>query len=132
MCGRFTRMYSWRELIELYKLGLQLPPSNLEPRFNICPTDTVDVIVEHGGVRQLVPMRWGLVPGWWNKSLKDIKLATFNARAESAATKPFFREAFKGRHCLIPASGYYEWKATPEGRQPYYYTRRDRAPPTFA
>jgi putative SOS response-associated peptidase YedK len=64
MSGRFTRMYSWRELVELYKLGLQSPPSNLEPRFNICPTDTIDMIVEHDGVRQLVPMRWGLVPGW--------------------------------------------------------------------
>jgi putative SOS response-associated peptidase YedK len=132
MCGRFTRMYSWRELVELYKLSLQSPPSNLEPRFNICPTDTIDVIVEHDGRRQLVPMRWGLVPGWWNKKLKDIKLATFNARAESAATKRFFRDAFKQRHCLIPASGYYEWKATPDGKQPYYYTRRDGTPLTFA
>ena len=125
-------MSSWRELVGLHKLGLQSPPSNLEPRLNICQTDMIDVIVEHEGRRQLAPMRWGLVPGWWTKSLKDIKLATFNARAESAATKPFFREAFKERHCLIPASGYYEWKATPDGKQPYYTTRRDGAPLTFA
>src|SRR5262245_13712390 len=52
MCGRFTRMYSWRELVELYKLSLQQAPSNLEPRFNVCPTDTIDVIVEHEGNRQ--------------------------------------------------------------------------------
>jgi len=125
-------MYSWRELVELYKLSLQQPPSNLEPRFNICPTDTIDVIVEHEGNRTLVPMRWGLVPFWWNKRLKDIGLATFNARAESADTKPFFREAFKTRRCLIPASGYYEWQSTPGGKQPYHYTRRDGRPITIA
>ena len=125
-------MYSWRELVELYKLSLQSPPSNLEPRFNICPTDTIDVVVEHKGARQLVPMRWGLVPNWWNKSLKDIKLATFNARAETADEKPFFRSAFKEKRCLIPASGYYEWKTTPDGKQPYYYTRRDGRPVTIA
>jgi putative SOS response-associated peptidase YedK len=72
------------------------------------------------------------VPYWWNKKLKDIKLATFNARAENADTKPFFRDAFKKRRCLIPASGYYEWTSTPGGKQPYYYTRRDGLPITIA
>src|SRR5262249_51132417 len=132
MCGRFTRMYSWRELVELYRLRLQAPPSNLEPRFNIFPTDTLDAVVGQGGTRQLVPLRWGLVPYWWNKRLKDLRLATFNARSESVAEKPLFREAFKHRRCLIPASGYYEWKQTPNGKQPYYYRRRDGQPLTFA
>ena len=54
-------------------------------------------------------MRWGLVPFWWSKPLKELKLATFNARAETVTEKPFFREPFKHRRCLIPASGYYEW-----------------------
>jgi putative SOS response-associated peptidase YedK len=70
-------------------------------------------------------MRWGLVPSWWSKPLKEMRMATFNARAETVAEKPMFRDAFKKRRCLIPASGYYEWQDTPSGKQPYYFTRRD-------
>ena len=66
-------------------------------------------------------MRWGLIPSWWGKPLKEAKLATFNARTESVREKPFFREAFKRSRYLIPASGYYEWHTTPGGKQPYYF-----------
>jgi putative SOS response-associated peptidase YedK len=76
-------------------------------------------------------MRWGLVPSWWKKTTKEMP-ATFNARAETVADKPMFRDAFKRGRCLIPASGYYEWLATPTGKQPHYYTARDRSPLTFA
>src|SRR4051794_23265245 len=69
-------------------------------------------------------MRWGLVPSWWKKSLKELP-ATFNARAETVTEKPMFRDAFKRGRCLIPASGYYEWLNTPDGKQPFYFTRRD-------
>ena len=78
-----------------------------------------------------MPMRWGLIPSWWKKSAKEIP-ATFNARAETLADKPMFRDAFKRNRCLIPASGYYEWLATPTGKQPYYYTARDGLALTFA
>ena len=62
-------------------------------------------------------MRWGLVPYWWSKPLKEsMKLATFNARVETVTTKPFFREPFKKKRCLMPVSGYYEWQDT-RGRQ---------------
>ena len=100
-------------------------PSNLQPRCNICPTDTIDVVASGGGERTLVPMRWGLVPGRWKKPLKEITVATFNARSDTIADKPMFRESFKRRRCLIPASGYYEWVTTPEGKQPYYFSRWD-------
>jgi putative SOS response-associated peptidase YedK len=73
-------------------------------------------------------MRWGLVPSWWSKPLEELKLATFNARAETVAEKPFFREAFKRNRCLIPVSGYYEWQDTPSGKQPWYFTARDGSP----
>lgn len=112
--------------MELY--GLTSTPSNLEPRYNVCPTTTIDAVVG----RELVPMRWGLVPSWWNKPLKEMKLATFNARAETVAEKPMFRSAFKRHRCLIPASGYYEWKDTPDGKQPYYFSRKDGLPLTIA
>ena len=73
-------------------------------------------------------MRWGLVPYWWDRPLKELKLATFNARAETVAEKPFFREPFKSRRCLMPVSGYYEWEDTPQGKQPHYFTARDESP----
>jgi putative SOS response-associated peptidase YedK len=126
MCGRFTRNYTWAQIHAMY--SLTSPASNLQPRFNICPTDTIDAVVDH----QLVSMRWGLIPAWWGKPLKEFKLATFNARAETVAEKPMFRSAFKNSRCLIPASGYYEWQTTPEGKQPFYFTRRDDQVMTIA
>jgi putative SOS response-associated peptidase YedK len=77
-------------------------------------------------------MRWGLVPSWWSKPLKEMRMATFNARAETVAEKPMFRDAFKKQRCLIPASGCYEWQDTPSGKQPYYFTRRDGQVMTIA
>jgi putative SOS response-associated peptidase YedK len=62
------------------------------------------------GKRALVEMRWGLVPFWWSKPLKELRLATFNARVETVTTKPFFREPFKSKRCLMPVSGYFEWQ----------------------
>lgn len=70
----------------------------------------------------------GLNTEWWSKSRKDLKLATFNARAETVATKPFFRGPFKRTRCLIPVSGYYEWQDTLGGKQPWYFTARDASP----
>ena len=125
MCGRFTRIYTWRELVRLYRLTDPSPPSNLQPRYNICPTTTIDAVIERAGKRRLEQMRWGLVPSWWNKPLKELRLATFNARVETVAEKPFFRSSFKHTRCLIPASGYYEWKTVGKEKQPYYFTRRD-------
>jgi putative SOS response-associated peptidase YedK len=98
------------------------PPHNLRPRYNVCPTDPVDVVTAE---RQLIPMRWGLVPRWWSKPLKELRMATFNARAERVETKPVFRD---DNRCLIPVSGYFEWQDTPTGKQPWYFTIRDGSP----
>jgi putative SOS response-associated peptidase YedK len=107
MCGRFTNRLTWREIVALYRLSAPaIPQRNLPARYNICPTDTIDTVVEEDGKRDLVPMRWGLVPWWWKKRAKDVP-ATFNARAETISEKPMFR-CVKRRRCLIPASGYYE------------------------
>jgi putative SOS response-associated peptidase YedK len=75
-------------------------------------------------------MRWGLIPSWWKKMPR--KFRQLNARAETVAIKPMFRDALRRSRCLIPVSGYYEWLPTPTGKQPYYYTSRDGAPLTFA
>jgi putative SOS response-associated peptidase YedK len=128
MCGRFTVKATWDEIVALYRLTMDAPPHNLRPRYNVCPTDPVDTVVAQYGKRELVPMRWGLIPRWWSKTTKDVKMATFNARVETVETKPFFRDAFKRSRCLIPMSGYYEWQDTPHGKQPWYFTARDRSP----
>jgi putative SOS response-associated peptidase YedK len=104
MCGRFTRNYTWQQLHALYRLTVPVAIPNFQPRYNVCPTDPADVVVPNDGARDLVEMRWGLVPYWWNKPLKELRLATFNAGVETVTTKPFFREPFKTRRCLMPVS----------------------------
>jgi putative SOS response-associated peptidase YedK len=127
MCGRFTQAYTWRELVALYRLTQ--PAVNLQVHY--APTDTVDAVVVCDGKPELMRMRWGLVQWWWKKPLKELP-STFNARAETVATKPMFRDAFKRSRCLIPASGYYEWQPTPTGKQPYTITSADGAVLSFA
>jgi putative SOS response-associated peptidase YedK len=119
MCGRFTQKYTWEELNRLYRLTQ--PARNVRPNYNVCPTDPIDAIILGTGGLLVVPMRWQLIPSWWRKSLKELP-ATFNARAETVAEKPMFRDAFRRTRCLIPASGYYEWETRPDGKQPYYIT----------
>ena len=128
MCGRFTQRYSWAEVHEF--LSIIGTPQNLRPRYNIAPTTSIDVVRlgEHG--RELVSMRWGLVPVWWKKPLKEVP-ATFNARVESVAEKPMFRDAFKKRRCIIPASGFFEWTGERSDRVPHLFTAAD-GPPVLA
>lgn len=95
MCGRFTSRYTWSELVALYRLTLGT--SNLQPRYNICPTTKIDAVLSTNGQRELASMRWGIIPAWWSKPLKEMRLATFNARAETVAEKPMFRSAFKSK-----------------------------------
>jgi putative SOS response-associated peptidase YedK len=90
------------------------------PRFNIAPTQPVAVIRQHPreAVRELSLMRWGLIPSW----AKDSSVASMiNARAETAATKPAFRDALKSRRCLIPADAFYEWARAGKTKQPYCF-----------
>jgi putative SOS response-associated peptidase YedK len=123
MCGRFTQAYTWEELVALYRLTM--PPLNTQPSYNVCPTDPIDVILpaeegSHGFARA----RWGLVPYWWSKPLKQLP-ATFNARSDGVATKPMFREAFKKRRCVVPMSGFYEWRQMEDGKQPFFISSAD-------
>jgi putative SOS response-associated peptidase YedK len=129
MCGRFTQHYTWAEVQEF--MSVFGTPRNLQPHYNIAPTMTVDVIrLGKDGTRELVPMRWGLIPAWWKKSAKETP-ATFNARAESVADKPMFRTAFRKQRCIIPASGFYEWTGEKGDRQPHLFTAAD-GPPVLA
>jgi len=126
MCGRLTLTHPNTALAALFDASLanDLPDS---PRFNICPTQAVPVVTASSGRRLLAPMRWGLVPSWY-KTLTDGPLI-LNARSDTVAEKPAFREAIRQRRCLVLASGFYEWSAGPDGaRLPWYITRSDGAP----
>jgi putative SOS response-associated peptidase YedK len=107
MCGRFLNRTPASETARIF--GTSGPVPNLPARYNIAPTQTV-LTVRHdaeSGTRRLDLLRWGLVPFW----AKDLKIGAqcINAKAETVAEKPAFREAFKHRRCLIPADGFYEW-----------------------
>lgn len=130
MCGRYATALSQAEWSGLFPVG----PDSLdfpEPRYNLAPSQGAPVIRNLDGERRLDQIRWGLVPAW-AKSVADMKHNLFNARAETAAEKPSFRSAFKSRRCLMPASGFYEWRTVEGVKQPYYISRVDGAPMVFA
>ena len=100
------------------------------PRYNVCPTTQIHAL-RYDGSRRLVSMRWGFVPKWY-RTPSDGPLL-INARGETLAEKPAFREAARMRRCLIPASGYYEWSKGADGaRLPWYIGRVDDAPMALA
>ncbi len=100
-------------------------------RHNIAPSQAVPVVRQNGAVRELTLMRWGLIPRW--ASDPKIGLRTINARAETVATKPAFRDAFRRHRCLIPADGFYEWKKDgTKKKRPFFIHRRDGRPFAFA
>ena len=121
MCGRFIQSCAWREAAEY--LDLPGPAQNLQPRYNVAPGQNVAAVRRNDRARRLSMLRWGLVPRWASDPKIGSRLV--NARAETARTKPSFREAFRSKRCLVPADGFYEWK--PEGgrKQPYLIRRKD-------
>jgi putative SOS response-associated peptidase YedK len=130
MCGRFTLTHPNEAMAALFDA---LPSNDLPPipRFNVCPTQTIPVVTSEGGTRRLRPMRWGFLPLWY-KTPTDGPLI-INARSDTVATKPAFREAVRTRRCLIPVSGFYEWETSPEGKKlPWYFTRADGDPMALA
>ncbi len=126
MCGRFTQRYTWSEVHEF--LSAFGTSKNLQPRYNIAPTTPVDVVrLDPEARRELVSMRWGLVPYFWKRMLKEVP-ATFNARAETVADQPMFRDSFKRRRCIIPASGFFEWTGGKVAKIPHLFTAADGSP----
>lgn len=130
MCGRMTLTHPNEAMAAMFAAT---PSNDLPepPRYNICPTMPVGVVCSDLGQRRLRAMRWGFVPSWY-KSPTDGPLI-INARSDTVATKPAFREAIRVRRCILPVSGFYEWSAGPQGtRLPWYLTRRDGAPLALA
>lgn len=128
MCGRYAIATSRLARIE-NALGIELP--QVQAHYNIAPTQTVPVVrlTEERGY-ELTGMRWGLIPAWSKEPRTSY--ATFNARAETVADKPAFRAAYRARRCLVPASGFYEWREEEGRKQPWYFSATDGQELAFA
>ena len=130
MCGRYALTLPHDAMAQMFAAA---PANDLPegPRWNVCPTTQIPVIRAAGEGRALVSMRWGFVPSWY-KTPTDGPLL-INARAETVAEKPAFREACRSRRCLIPATGFYEWTKNADGaRLPWYFHAADGGPLVFA
>jgi putative SOS response-associated peptidase YedK len=120
MCGRYNLATDSQTLVDSFDLVNQL---NWKPRYNISPSQEIPAVRQGRAGREGVLLRWGLIPHW----AKDEKFGyrTINARAETVAEKPAFRSAFRKRRCLIPATGFYEWRKVDNIKQPYNIRVKD-------
>jgi putative SOS response-associated peptidase YedK len=129
MCGRFASIHTPNRLQQWYD-ALAMPDFPI--RYNIAPSASIVVLRCEVQGRVGAMMRWGFIPAW-AKDPATMPMLN-NARGETVAEKPMFRQAFRRRRCLIPASGFYEWKAVPgqRAKQPFYISSRDGNPLSFA
>jgi putative SOS response-associated peptidase YedK len=127
MCGRFALHHATDEVADLF--SVDHVAAGLAPRYNIAPSQPVHVVLQHEH-RTLEMFRWGLIPFW----AKDAKIGNrmINARAETLAEKPAFRAALKRRRCLIPASGFFEWRKSGKDKVPTYIQAPERHPMALA
>ncbi|HYM71951.1 MAG TPA: SOS response-associated peptidase [Stellaceae bacterium] len=125
MCGRARLSSDPDEIAEAFGIAPGYPLPNLQPNWNLAPTQDLAIVRHHPTqrVRRLDVARWGLIPSW----ARDIKIgfSTFNARCEGIEDKPAFRDAFRARRCLIPLDGFYEWKKRGKEREPYAIALRE-------
>ena len=119
MCGRY-RLSRRKQLVEEYFDCVSDEP-DWAPRYNIAPTQPVPVIRQNPKepIRKLSLMRWGLIPSWAKDS--SVAARMINARSETAAAKPAFRDPLASRRCLVPADGFYEWRRSGKAKQPYCF-----------
>ena len=132
MCGRFVLTATPEELAALFGY---LDGEAFPPRYNIAPTQPIAIVRMMGGARRFALVRWGLVPDWVEDPKKFALL--INARAEGILDKASFRAAMRYRRCLVPASGFYEWRKIPgsnsgKTRQPFWLRPRAGEPIAFA
>lgn len=124
MCGRFTNNAKPEQIKTEFKVGAN-NPNLFQPRYNIAPSQMIDVVFTPESEPILSQLKWGLVPSWAKES--DIGNRMINARAETITKKPSFREAFKSRRCVIPASGFFEWQKKSAGaKQPFYFYLKEK------
>ncbi len=125
MCSRYSITTNPEAMRRLFEFSNAT--SNIQPRYNAAPLQDLPVVrLDKNSQRELVMLRWGLIPSWANNP--TIGHGTINARAETVARRPAFREAFRKRRCLVPADGFYEWKTVAGGKQPHRITLKYGAP----
>jgi putative SOS response-associated peptidase YedK len=127
MCGRYTA--NWP--LQAFSQEFETPTPLFGPNYNIAPQSDVPTVRLQQGERETAVVRWGLVPGW-AKSPEAFQANLFNARSETLAEKPTFKNAVKSRRCLIPASGFYEWQRLENSKQPYLIQHAESNPFAFA
>lgn len=121
MCGRFVRTSSRDVIAERFGVT-RFVNVDLQPRYNVAPSQSVEAIIRDGAETSLGPMRWGFSPS------PQSKLAPINARAETVATSPLFRNAFHRHRCLVVADGFYEWRKDGPKKTPYFVHMRSGNP----
>lgn len=123
MCGRYAQFRSVEAIRAVF--GATGPLPNLAPNWNVSPSQTAPVVRHHPdtGERHLDALRWGLLPHW-ARDPKSVR-QPINARAETVATAPTFRDAFARRRCIVPVDAFYEWKQAPGGKRPHAIAARD-------
>jgi putative SOS response-associated peptidase YedK len=119
MCGRYS-LVPTDNIAE--RFDVQQEQLALLPRYNVAPSQSLPVVVRNSPNR-LVEMQWGLIPSWSKEP--RAQFSTINARAETISKSPVFRGPFKSRRCLVPASGFYEWQRTSNGKQPFCIRLKD-------
>ena len=128
MCGRFTIDIPPSLLSSIF--GLSEPPATT-PRYNVAPTQQVPVIRQYAdGDNHLDYLRWGLIPSWFKEMSTSSPM--INARSETVSEKPAFRQSIRYRRCVVPSSGFYEWKQEGKTKQPWYIRLKDGSPMMFA
>lgn len=134
MCGRYTHKYTWRQIhahLVAFEAAIAALLDGPAPSYNVAPKATIPALRSDGSALEIFAPQWWLVPAW--SKTREISYATFNAKSEEAASKPAFRDPFRNRRCVIPASGFYEWKKAGDGaKQPHYIQRADGDPIYFA
>ena len=127
MCGRFSQQRPASELAEIFAAE---PLADLEPRYNVAPTDEALVVVQRDDRRAVTAYRWGLIPHWAESARVGSRM--FNARAETLTASPAFRDGLRRKRCLVPVDVFYEWKREGDLRQPYTIGRADGRPLVLA
>lgn len=120
MCGRFVVSPDPETIARFFDVD-EVLTDDLGASYNVAPTDRIYGVAQYEGKRLLGSFRWGFIP-WWSKEKGRLLI---NARAETVATTPAFRDAFAQKRCLIPADGFFEWETTAEGKLPYFITAPD-------
>ncbi len=126
MCGRIRLESDWSEIVRVFELTGGDPIEDWVPRYNIAPTQRVPILTGPRGARRARWGSWGFVP-LWEQSAKP-KQRPINARAETVAESGMFKQAFRERRCLVPATGFYEWRAEADGKQPFLFAQPNHAP----